>query len=1101
MSDDITPSTAPDERFEQALAELLLAEERGEPLDLTRVLRTAPDLETPLREFFRDRDGFNRLAGCLGRPQQADTPLVELAPGSRLAGYEVIEEVGHGGRGIVYRVTDPEMNRPLAVKVLRPELRGEPDAVRRFLEEAQVTGQLQHPGIVPVHAIGQLPDGRPYLVMKLIQGRTLAKLLAERPAPAHDLPGFLSIFQQVCQAVAYAHSRGVIHRDLKPANVMVGAFAEVQVMDWGLAKVLAERGFTNEAKGPGQEDAKQASTIRTVRTEAMGLSSVEGTVTGTFAYMSPEQARGQVEEIDRRSDVFGLGAVLCEVLTGQGPFAGLQAWKLQLTAAAPDLDAAFARLDCCGADAELIALAKDCLAPEREHRPRDAAAVAERLATYLAEVQDRLRRAELDKAAAQARAEESRATARAERRARRLTAGLAVAVLAVLMSLTVGGLWLQRKQAEETRQAEALQAEEARQAEARQAEEVRQAEALQQDVGALLAQAGDFRKGGHFEESHGLLKQAQQRLGTEGPADLRAKVGQALADTELAKRLDAARLRVSNAVGDGELNYAGGAKEYAAALQEAGLGQEGEDAEVVAARVRASTMRAEVVAALDEWASATRDLDQRTWLVTVARAADPDPERDRLRQAWLRRDREALARMAQVPNLSPQLAAALGRTLSAIGGDALPLLREAQALHPDDFWLNFGLAGELCNVKQWDEAIGFYRAALALRPRVAILCYNLGFVNRERGRLDEAISYYEQALSIDPKDARILNNLGTVLAEKGRLDEAIDRLEQSLHIDGNAATVHHNLGKALRDKGRLDQAMDHFRKAFELNPGDAMAHSDLGMVLRAKGLLDEAIGEHKKALEIDDKCDLAHIGLGNSLQEKGCLDEAVGHYRKALGINPKNATAYNNLGAALAALGRFVEARDAMQTCLDLLPERDPMRATVPRQLQYCKRLLVLEGQLPAIVSGEKNPANAAEGLEFAWICQGTKQYGAAVRLYTGSLPADAKQPAPRFNAACCAVLAAAVLEPEDNERPRLRRKALAWLRADLDLWTKRADASQAESGALVRRILWAWQNNPALASVRDRDGLEKFPDEERRDWEKLWADVDELLGRVRQSK
>jgi hypothetical protein len=112
-------------------------------------------------------------------------PLFVLAPGSRLAGYEVIEEVGHGGRGIVYRVSDPEMNRPLAVKVLRPELRCEPGAVRRFLEEAQVTGQLQHPGIVPVHAIGRLPDGSPYLVMKLIQGRTLAKLLAERPTPAH----------------------------------------------------------------------------------------------------------------------------------------------------------------------------------------------------------------------------------------------------------------------------------------------------------------------------------------------------------------------------------------------------------------------------------------------------------------------------------------------------------------------------------------------------------------------------------------------------------------------------------------------------------------------------------------------------------------------------------------------------------------------------------------------------------------------------------------------------------------------------------------------------------------------------------------------------
>jgi serine/threonine protein kinase len=147
--------------------------------------------------------------------------------------------IGYGGMGDVYRAHDPDFRRSLAVKVLKEEFKDRPEMVTRFLEEAKITGQLQHPGVPPVHEIGRLADGRPFLAMKLIEGRTLADLLAERKAPSGSLPRFLLIFEQVCQAVAYAHSRRIIHRDLKPANVMVADFCEVQVMDWGVAKTLA----------------------------------------------------------------------------------------------------------------------------------------------------------------------------------------------------------------------------------------------------------------------------------------------------------------------------------------------------------------------------------------------------------------------------------------------------------------------------------------------------------------------------------------------------------------------------------------------------------------------------------------------------------------------------------------------------------------------------------------------------------------------------------------------------------------------------------------------------------------------------------------------
>ena len=153
-------------------------------------------------------------------------------------GYELLDEVGRGGMGIVYRARDVAFGRDVAVKLLADRYPLDSPAAQRFLNEARITGQLQHPGIPAVHQVGSLPDGRPFLAMKLIKGCTLEALLKERPDPSAERGRLLAVFEAVCQAVGYAHAHRVIHRDLKPANVMVGTFGEVQVMDWGLAKVL-----------------------------------------------------------------------------------------------------------------------------------------------------------------------------------------------------------------------------------------------------------------------------------------------------------------------------------------------------------------------------------------------------------------------------------------------------------------------------------------------------------------------------------------------------------------------------------------------------------------------------------------------------------------------------------------------------------------------------------------------------------------------------------------------------------------------------------------------------------------------------------------------
>jgi WD40 repeat protein len=373
-----------------------------------------PELASQLRD---ELTALTRGEGLGPAATPRGGPLLDLRS------HELFDRLGRGGMGEVFRGKDPVLGRDLAVKVLRPELRGDPDTEGRFEREARVTGALQHPNIVPVHNLGRLPDGRLYFTMKLVRGRTLAEMLADGPA-RDRLPELLAVFEKVCQAVAYAHSKGVIHRDLKPHNVMVGAFGEVQVMDWGLAKVLRR---SEETAPGGAESGEGGDTVR--RLGAAGSTADDrrtGTV-GTPAYMPPEQARGESDEVDERADVFGLGAILCELLTGRPPYTGENVEDTLDKARRNDTADAFGRLDRCGSDAELVGLCRECLGAKEGARPRDGRAVAERVQAYQAGVQERLRNAELQRTAAEARADEARAKVVAERRARRLAVGLAVA--------------------------------------------------------------------------------------------------------------------------------------------------------------------------------------------------------------------------------------------------------------------------------------------------------------------------------------------------------------------------------------------------------------------------------------------------------------------------------------------------------------------------------------------------------------------------------------------------------------------------------------------------------------------------------------------------
>ncbi|AMV20686.1 protein kinase domain-containing protein [Planctomyces sp. SH-PL14] len=380
-----------------------------------------------------------------GRDPMVRPKSPEMPPGPSGSRYQLQGEIARGGMGAILKGRDTDLGRDLAIKVLLDQHKDKPEVIQRFVEEAQIGGQLQHPGIAPIYELGQFPDRRPFFAMKLVRGETLSKLLAHRASPAVDRTRFLGIFEQVCQTMAYAHSRGVIHRDLKPANIMVGAFGEVQVMDWGLAKVLQAGGVADEKKSQALQEG--SSFIQTLRSGAgsggsdlpgtlgtPGSQTVVGSVMGTPAYMPPEQAHGEVDHLDERADVFGLGAILCEILTGRPPYVGTDGGAVFHQASHGKLADCWGRLDACGADAELIALARHCLELDPKDRPRDAGTLAARVSGYLHSVEVKLRESELAKVDAQVRAEELR-----RRQKLAFTAGTALA-----LSLVVGlaaSLW------------------------------------------------------------------------------------------------------------------------------------------------------------------------------------------------------------------------------------------------------------------------------------------------------------------------------------------------------------------------------------------------------------------------------------------------------------------------------------------------------------------------------------------------------------------------------------------------------------------------------------------------------------------------------------
>ncbi len=277
--------------------------------------------------------------------------------------YQFIHEIARGGTSAVWRVYDRHLHRESAVKVLL-DSHNNMEMRRRLEREARLCGRLQHPGIVPIHELDHFDDGLPFVSMKLVEGKSLAELLGSNDPP--DTVTLLRIFQDACEAIAHAHEQGIVHRDLKPQNIMVGAFNEVQVMDWGLGKDLTDKESLDCDSDVPRSTPDCADTL-------------VGTVFGTLAYMSPEQANGEVDRVGRSSDVFSLGCILCRILTGRPVYDGTNQNELLAQAQSGKTADALSRLQACKVDRRLRQLACQCISASAVERPKDAREVSNRL--------------------------------------------------------------------------------------------------------------------------------------------------------------------------------------------------------------------------------------------------------------------------------------------------------------------------------------------------------------------------------------------------------------------------------------------------------------------------------------------------------------------------------------------------------------------------------------------------------------------------------------------------------------------------------------------------------------------------------------------------
>jgi len=855
---------------------------------------------------------------------------------NRLPRLQMFGEIARGGMGAVLKGRDADLGRELAVKVLLESHKDKPEMVRRFVEEAQIAGQLQHPGIVPVYELGALGDQRPYFAMKLVKGETLAAVLSKRKPSSDGLPRLLSILESICQTMAYAHARGVIHRDLKPSNVMVGSFGEVQVMDWGLAKVLPQGGVTDDASAGRTKN--EATVIATARSGSDVDASLVGSIMGTPAYMAPEQARGEVDQLDQRVDVFAIGSIFCEMLTGQPAFLGRNSGEIQRKAARGDLSDALARLDALEQDydKELTDLAKACLAVEPEDRPRNAGEVAQRLSDYQARVQTRLRQSEIDVAAEKARSEEATKRASVERDRRRLTLALAGAVLGLI--LLGGGGWgymnqqrVARQSATERVVTEALDRANFLRGQAK-AAPVGELTKWGEAVAAVNEARSSLEAG---EKSEALQTRVDELLATfeQEQTEASRQATEQARDEAFFKRLDAIRFDFSQnnqniySWKDIETSKKTDAA-YAAAFREFGIDPVTLAPLEAARRFRLRSQPVEFASRLDDWAVihkaattpyAAEEVDAFCLrLIETAQATDDDAWRNSVRSLIAKRDNLAARKLAaDKVQLSRQAARSLNLLAEVLEDtrgryawvthhlpETIEILKLAWMLNPNDYQICRKL---LVHSTRMVDRRRFATAAVAAAPNSPSA--RLDLANELFSEVDNSTSIYEVIRNKPgkPPDQSVaetivacefpLRNGEISFVGAKRWDrsdfpqedvqEGMIQLREGIRLDPGSIPIRALLATALIWEGRYDDAMAESRAIAAIAPKHPQMHQ-LGAWMFRVGELDYAFDLLQQHIQPNPDAHYALSLIGLVHHKRGQKEQAFAAFRESLFIAIKD---------------------------------------------------------------------------------------------------------------------------------------------------------------------------------------------------------------------
>lgn len=819
---------------------------------------------------------------------------VPLTPQGRLAEagglgverYRLGPEIARGGMGVVCRAHDEVLGRDLAVKLLLANPGERPDLVRRFEQEARITGRLQHPGVPPVYELGWLVDGRPFLALRLIEGRTLADLLREEGGAGRD--HLLLVFEQVCQTVAYAHSQRIIHRDLKPQNVMVGPFGEVQVVDWGLARCLDD-GSDDLAQLPADWDCSPP------------LVTATGSVLGTPAYMAPERARG--DRGDLRADVFGLGAILCELLTGRPPYEPGDHGPLTRLLAGNSLDV-IEGLRQSDADPMLVELACRCLSPDPQDRPGCAGELARAIDDHLATVRRRLRQAELERAAAEGRA-------LAERNRRRLTGTLAA--MLVMLVVLAAGLWLKGAMGEQRGRQDAA----------------RQAEAGRLVTQAALNQAQDLIRLRQWGRAAGVLERTLAQLDAGPPPPGVDRLRSLLADLRLARDLENVRLHTRLFL-DAHAAVRAGPQPYEQVFLRHRVNLREDDLAQLASWLADSAVADEVYNGLYAWLLEEGPGDVRDRLDRLLTLADPCRWRARLRRG---QELEQLAADLPVAPQPSAMVTLLARLLDQARLDSLPLRRKAQARFPDEFWYNHELAIALAGSPlRYREGIAFSQVAVALRSDLAVAWNTLG-VLQTRARHPEAIRTMFRAVELAPDLAPLRVNLAVSLLQAGRLTEADEQTELALTRSPALAEAHLVRGTLRLARGDPPGARKAINEALRLAPGMPAAREKLALAYLQEGDARQAAWViERSGTEALGRATMQHV-RAMVLQQSGSPVEALKAITRALELHPDEPNFLLTEATILEKQGKRAEALD--RCCAALLIE--------PEQLDACQRLAVFK--------------------------------------------------------------------------------------------------------------------------------------------------------------